>query len=201
LPVIEVNNINIYYASAGQGEALIMLMGLGADHSGWNSQVPFFKKYYRVIAPDNRGVGKSDKPKGPYSITMMADDTLALMKALNIEKAHIMGESMGGMIAQEIAINYPQRVRKLVLVSTYARDDQSSSGSTSELFKEVQTTGKVGSSLINLAFNKPLNRVFVKVMARINSTFTKGSVKKVNKVGFDVNLKPASNITLWTDCL
>ena len=100
-----------------------------------------------------------------------------------------MGESMGGMIAQEIAINYPQRVRKLVLVSTYARDDQSSSGSTSELFKEVQTTGKVGSSLINLAFNKPLNRVFVKVMARINSTFTKGSVKKVNKVGFDGQLE------------
>ena len=58
-----------------------MLMGLGADQSGWNSQVPFFKKHYRVIAPDNRGVGKSDKPKGPYSIRMMADDTLALMKA------------------------------------------------------------------------------------------------------------------------
>ena len=123
MPMARVNGININYKVEGQGEPLVMLMGLSAALGAWSSQVPLLKKYYRVIRLDNRGAGKSDKPAGPYTTKMMADDTVGLMDHLGIEKANFMGVSMGGMIAQEIAINYPQRVNKLILASTYACND------------------------------------------------------------------------------
>jgi pimeloyl-ACP methyl ester carboxylesterase len=183
MPTVKVNNININYKVVGYGEPLIMIMGLSADQSGWNSQVPYFKKHYQVITFDNRGCGKSDKPKGPYTMKMMADDTIELMNHLGIEKAHMMGISMGGMIAQEIAINYPQRVMKLILASTYARVDDKLNGPTLELTQAVQSSRRVGTVLINLAFNKPVNRFFIILLARIRSKFTRASVKAANKVG------------------
>ncbi|MCX6655675.1 MAG: alpha/beta fold hydrolase, partial [Candidatus Bathyarchaeota archaeon] len=76
-----------------------MIIGLGSDQSNWRLQTGLFKKYYRTITFDNRGAGRSDKPTGPYTINMMADDTVGLMDHLGIEKAHILGVSMGGMIA------------------------------------------------------------------------------------------------------
>lgn len=79
-----------------------------------------FSKHYRVVTMDNRGVGGSDKPPGPYSISMMANDTIGLMDFLGIDKAHLMGGSMGGMVAQQIAIEYPQKVDNLILFSTSA---------------------------------------------------------------------------------
>lgn len=189
MPITKANQININYSVTGHGEPLVMIMGLNADQSGWNNQIPFFKKNYRVITFDNRGTGKSDKPKGPYSIRMMADDTIGLMDSLCIEKAHIMGISMGGMIAQEIAINYPQRVKKLVLASTYACQDQHSSGSTREITRAVQSAQKMGIILINLAFNKPLYKLFIRFMVKIRSKFTKASVKIANKAGFEGQLE------------
>ncbi|MFP3880362.1 MAG: alpha/beta fold hydrolase, partial [Dehalococcoidia bacterium] len=110
MPLASVNGININYRVAGDGEPLVMIMGFSAGRIGWVPQLRFFKRYYRVVTFDNRGAGRSDKPPGPYSTGMMADDTAKLMDVLGIEKAHIMGLSMGGMIAQELAINYPQRV-------------------------------------------------------------------------------------------
>ena len=124
MPLAKLNGVSISYQVEGQGEPLVMIMGFSGGRSGWIRQRPFFKKYYWVITFDNRGVGKSDKLLGPYSTRMMADDTLGLMDLLRIEKAHIMGVSMCGMIAQELAINYPQRVRKLVLACTYASQDE-----------------------------------------------------------------------------
>jgi len=188
MPIVKANNINIYYKEAGQGEALIMLMGLGADHNAWKDQVPFLNRYFRVITPDNRGTGMSDKPREPYSMRMMADDTVALMTALEIEKAHILGLSMGGLIAQELAINYPKRVDKLVLASTYAVQDLSS-GSTPEMMQASQVSGKAGLFLIKLAFNRPLQRYFMLLMAGINSLVVKDSVKAVNRAGFEGQLK------------
>jgi pimeloyl-ACP methyl ester carboxylesterase len=111
-------------------------MGLGGSKSGWRFQIPTFKKHYRVITFDNRGAGNSDKPKGPYSITQMADDTVTLMDHLGIAKAHIIGVSLGGMIAQEVAINHPERVSKLVLGCTYACIDEAN-GRTPEWDKAI----------------------------------------------------------------
>jgi pimeloyl-ACP methyl ester carboxylesterase len=173
MPLTKLNGININYEVEGQGEPLVMIMGFAINRSGWMPQIPFFKKYYRVITFDNRGVGKSDKPQGPYSTKMMADDTVRLMDLLGIEKAHIMGASMGGMIAQELAINYPQRVTKLVLACTYARQDKTS-GDTPELAKLSQLTPtpeKMASAMIGLAFNKPLYRFTFGLIARIQTKF------------------------------
>ena len=89
MPLAKLGGINISYKVEGQGEPLIMIMGFTASRSGWVSQIPYFRKYYRVITFDNRGVGKSDKPPGPYSTKMMAEDTIKLMDYLGIEKAHI----------------------------------------------------------------------------------------------------------------
>jgi pimeloyl-ACP methyl ester carboxylesterase len=96
-------------------------MGLGFDLTAFTFQTPEFSKKYQVIAFDNRGIGRTDAPDMPYSTKMMADDTVGLMNALSIEKAHILGISMGGMIAQELALKYPQRVKSLILAAIAAR--------------------------------------------------------------------------------
>lgn len=124
MPEVRVNGINISYKVQGKGEPLVLIMGLGGEGGDWLLQARTFKRYYRVITFDNRGVGRSDKPAEPYTVKTMADDTVGLMDYLGIDKAHILGVSMGGMITQEVAINYPERVKKLILVSTDAGKDE-----------------------------------------------------------------------------
>lgn len=163
MPEAKVNGITINYMVEGQGEPLIMIIGLGSDQSNWRLQVGTFKKYYRTITFDNRGAGKSDRPSGPYTIKMMADDTIGLMDSLGIEKAHIIGVSMGGMIAQELTINYPKRVDKLVLGCTFARRD-GTSGFSSEISEALEAYQKsthdkasiqrLACAFIDFTFNK-----------------------------------------------
>ena len=130
MPKAQVNGIDIFYKVQGQGEPLILIMGLGGECGDWVLQLRAFTKHYHVITFDNRGVGKSDKPAEPYTIKTMADDTVGLMDHLGIDKAHILGVSMGGMIAQEVAINHPEKVVKLILVSTDAGRDEKGRHST-----------------------------------------------------------------------
>jgi 3-oxoadipate enol-lactonase len=113
----------MFYMEAGAGEPLVLVMGFGGDHLAWGLQIPAFAAKYRVIAFDNRGVGQSDAPDVPYTTAMMADDAVGLMDGLGIERAHVCGVSMGGMIAQEIALRHPSRVRTLQLHATLARPD------------------------------------------------------------------------------
>lgn len=171
MPVAVINGINLRYQSEGHGEPLVMIMGFSAGGSGWTSQIPFFKKYYRVITFDNRGVGKSGKPAGPYSTRMMADDTVALMDHLGIEKAYIMGASMGGMIAQELAINYSSRVTKLVLACTYARQDETSGDASQQARLAGLAPDKVAAAMIGLALNRPVYRFTYGIIAKIQSMF------------------------------
>jgi pimeloyl-ACP methyl ester carboxylesterase len=91
---------------------------LGADTFLWFRQTPELAKHFQVIVFDNRGSGESDQPEQPYTMKMFADDTAGLLKALGISRAHIVGASLGGCIAQEFALGYPMLVNKLVLVST-----------------------------------------------------------------------------------
>jgi pimeloyl-ACP methyl ester carboxylesterase len=123
MPKAMVNGININYRVQGKGEPLILINGGIVERRGWILQICAFKKHYRVITFDSRGIGKSDKLQGPCSMKMMADDTVGLMDYLGICKAHILGISLGGMVAQVIAINYPERINKLILASTFARRD------------------------------------------------------------------------------
>lgn len=116
---VEANGIRLYYREMGSGDPLLLIMGLGGNADWWP---PAFLKYlasrYHLVAFDNRGAGRSEKPPGPYSIPQMADDAAALMDRLGWPSAHVLGMSMGGMIAQELALQHPERVRKLVLVVT-----------------------------------------------------------------------------------
>lgn len=119
MPKVKVGDINIYYEIHGDGLPLVMIMGLSANKDWWH---PFvldqFSKNFKTVIFDNRGAGRTDKPKIDYSIKMFAEDTIGLMDKLGIKKSHILGVSMGGIIAQEIALTHPERVDKLVLVST-----------------------------------------------------------------------------------
>ena len=118
MPHLQSNNVNLYYEEHGSGEPLILIMGFTVNAIGWHWNIPTFARQFRVIAFDNRGVGRSDKPDVPYSMTMFADDTAGVLDHLGINQAHIFGISMGGMIAQEFALRYPQRVKTLTLGCT-----------------------------------------------------------------------------------
>ena len=123
MPKVRVGDVALHYVEAGTGDPLLLVMGLGGDHLAWGLQMPVFAQRYRVIAFDNRGVGQSDVPDHPYTTRMMAEDAAGLLAALGVERAHVIGLSMGGMIAQELALNHPARVRTLQLHATYARPD------------------------------------------------------------------------------
>lgn len=139
----------------------------------WKPQVPAFKDHYKLIRFDNRGAGKSDKPRGPYSIKTMTEDTIGLMDYLGIDKAIILGLSMGGMIAQEIAINYPQRVIKLVLCGTYASRDRDN-GLTAEAEKLNGLPNlKRLSVFLSLCFSSPFRRLFYFILLSLTINKTK----------------------------
>lgn len=118
MPKAQANGIELYYEMHGEGKPLVLISGLGYPMWQWHKMLPFLAEHFTVITFDNRGVGQSDQPAGPYTAQMLAADTVGLLDALNIEKAIVMGHSMGGFIAQAIALDFPQRVDKLVLCST-----------------------------------------------------------------------------------
>jgi pimeloyl-ACP methyl ester carboxylesterase len=110
----------IYWEEHGHGDPVLLIMGLGATLELWHRVTPMLSGHYRTILFDNRGAGRSDAPPGPYSIPQMADDALAVLDAAGAPTARVFGASMGGMIAQELALNHPERVRSLILGCTAA---------------------------------------------------------------------------------
>jgi 3-oxoadipate enol-lactonase len=110
----------MYYEVHGEGEPLILISGLGGDHTFWQPSVEVLKTRYRVMIYDIRGIGKTDAPAGPYSMEVFADDLAGLMDVLQIEKANILGFSMGGNIAQAFVLRYPERVSKLMIAVSFA---------------------------------------------------------------------------------
>jgi|ERR1044072_4128244 pimeloyl-ACP methyl ester carboxylesterase len=115
---VENQGAKIYWEEHGEGEPLVLVMGLASTLDMWHRTRPVMKEHFRTILIDNRGVGRSDVPAPPYSIATMASDVAAVMDAAGIESARLFGISMGGMIAQEFTLNYPERVRSLVLGCT-----------------------------------------------------------------------------------
>jgi len=123
MPYVPTRDIITYYEETGSGEPLVLIRGLGSDLQAWALQVPVLAKHFRVITYDNRGAGRTSSPDKPYTIAGMADDLATLLDELKVEKANVLGYSMGGMVAQEFALKYPNRLDRLVLLGTSARLD------------------------------------------------------------------------------
>jgi pimeloyl-ACP methyl ester carboxylesterase len=173
-----VNGVRLFYKVQGQGEALVLIPGLGAGHTAWFRQLHAFKKHYKVITFDPRSIGRSDRPKQLYGFKALADDVVGLMDHLAIKRAHILGQSLGGLVAQEVAIDYPDRVLKLVLVSsTVAGGDTNptnpalmealgyAEGPTEIDFSKVDTR-RTMNAVIGMSFNKMLYRKAMQFLSR-----------------------------------
>jgi len=118
MPHTAAPGFRMYYEAHGGGVPLLLINGLGSDHLEWLHQIPAFEARFRVLVFDNRGTGMTDVPPGPYTTAQMADDAASLLGDLGIPRAHVLGVSLGGMIAQEVALRHPDLVDGLVLGCT-----------------------------------------------------------------------------------
>ena len=169
MSIAKINDVKINYQTFGDGIPLLLISGMGIDYRTWMYQIPFFEKYFKVIAFDNRGIGKSTDVQGLYGIEMMADDAAGLLKHLKISKAHIVGSSMGGMIAQELAIKHPKLVDKLVLCSTSASPHNNIKHVFVDGIQDVMGRKKV-EEILELDYNRPiLKKVFNHLVQQLYS--------------------------------
>lgn len=137
MPLAHREGVALHHESTGAGSPVLLVMGLGMTATGWWRTVPVLAAAgLRVIAFDNRGVGRSDRPTGPYSVAEMAEDAVAVLDACAIDQAHIYGISLGGMIAQELVLRHPARVDRLVLGATTPGGHRAiaAGGATGEFF-------------------------------------------------------------------
>jgi len=181
VPIAKAKGIDISYNIEGRGEPLIMMMGFAVGGRSWIFERHAFKKYYRLITFDTKRVRKAHKPEGSYTTKTMADDVIALMDYLKIDQSHILGVSMGGMIAQEVAINYPERIKKLILVSTFGGQsgmteaplDLLKSLGLKENYSEEETRRidieRLIKSLASLSFNEKLHKMIFGPLANIQT--------------------------------
>jgi len=149
MPTVRANDIEVYYEEHGAGEPLLLIMGWGGNADTWKPQIPGLAEQYRVIAFDNRGVGRTLAPDEPYSIAQMAADTIGLLDALNVGRAHVFGISMGGMVAQELALAHPERIGALVLGCTSPGSSQAAGSGKlqGEIAEFKETAGDNGPDL------------------------------------------------------
>ncbi len=119
MPRLTSNGITLSYEITGVGHPLLLITGVGYGRWFWRQVVPGLARHFQVIWFDNRGAGESDTPDGPYSVPMMAADTIGILDALKIKNAYVLGHSLGGFIAQELVVTRPDLVSKLILASTH----------------------------------------------------------------------------------
>jgi len=194
MPVVKVDDIKIDYTERGKGEAVLLIMGLGAVKESWFLNMPALAKHFRVIAFNSRGVGKIERAGEAYTMRRMAEDTVGLMDALHIERAHIVGVSLGSMIAQEVAIAFPDRIGKLILAAT---TPGMSDAANKELWEkknaEMRIRTGMGEDFNERIVNDPASIDVIKIMVGLTKNafgrvvfrmpMTLGSRYYFNKVG------------------
>jgi 3-oxoadipate enol-lactonase len=141
MPRARIADVTLNYEQEGEGSDLVLIHGLGADLHIWDNDAREFARHHRVLRPDVRGFGASDKPPGPYSPAMFARDLDGLLEARGIENAHVLGISLGGVIAQRVALDFPARVRSLVLVSTSSEVGRKSIAAWQRLADRIERDG------------------------------------------------------------
>ena len=117
---VDVDGVALYWEEGGAGDPLLLIQGLGFSADMWFRITPALEERYRVIRYDARGIGRSDVPPGPYPIALMASDAMAVLDAAGVDSAHVFGASLGGIVAQEVALSYPDRTTSLTLCCTHA---------------------------------------------------------------------------------
>ena len=128
MPFLQTNGIQLHYTEQGSGPPLLLIMGITAPGSVWEQHANFWSQSFRCLMPDNRGVGRSDKPAGPYNTAMMADDFAGMLDQLGVSAARVVGCSMGSTIAQQLALRHAAKVQSLVLMCPWARCDRYAGG-------------------------------------------------------------------------
>jgi len=123
VPFADLPERRVYYEEHGRGPAVLLVNGLNADHTAWELQTAFLQGHFRVLVFDNPGIGRTEGPTGPYTSALFADVAAQLLGYLGVANAHIVGASMGGTIAQQLAVRHPELVRSLVLHCTWGRVD------------------------------------------------------------------------------
>ena len=170
---VSINNAKICYGVHGEGDPLVLIHGFGMYKEFWKWHIKAFSKEFRVITFDLRGCGKSEHPFEPYSMEMLADDVKGILDHLEIEKAHIGGHSLGGMIAQHFALNHPEHLNKLILMSTFANLPLDKSGL--DMYQESQL------SFYYAKVKDPTKAFWIKMKQRFSRTFFKEMNQKPHK--------------------
>jgi pimeloyl-ACP methyl ester carboxylesterase len=153
MPKVKVNDIQTYYEVKGKGYPLVMIHGMNGNLTMWDPRlIEGLSKHFQLVLLDNRGAGRTEISEREYTIRLFADDTADLMNTLGIPKAHVLGLSMGGAVAQELAINYPEKVEKLILCSTCSQHR----GTQEERKMTEAMTQTSKEELIKMSLSSPL---------------------------------------------
>ena len=205
MPHANINGFKMHYDLAGEGGGLVLLHGLGSSREDWQLQTPVFAQSWRVIAPDCRGHGDSDGPPGPYSIKLFASDVEALLESLDVSQAHVLGISMGGLVAQQLALDAPQRVKSLVLVNTFSHLSISGVGALFALLRRaiilqffgMEQIGRfIGRQLFPKAEQEELRRITAQRWAQNDKKAYRASSKAVLRFNVTERLGEISCPTL-----
>ncbi len=160
MPYITVNDIHLHYEISGQGQPVLLIHGLGSSIRDWEPQVAEFSRRYQVIVFDLRGHGQSDKPAGPYSLPLFASDTAGLLRALGVDTAHVVGISLGGCVAFQLAVDHPAVLKTMTIVNSTPSGVALTQDARQEIDRRVAIVRQMGmramgQALVTNLFPKP----------------------------------------------
>nr|MDO8133640.1 alpha/beta hydrolase [Candidatus Njordarchaeum guaymaensis] len=192
MPKVRIKDTEIYYETYGkkEGDPLLLIHGLGGEPANWFFQIPPFSKEYRLVVPAVRGHGLSSKPKEGYSIRIFADDIIALLDKLNIkEKAFVCGVSMGGMIALQLTLEYPERVKGLILVSTHAFVSDKTKNIAGKWFSTYEDKGfdTYFDLIVKSVFTQSFLRSNRGIVSQMKELYRNQDVEAVGRAAFGLN--------------